>query len=167
MRHAKTEGNNPQGDKARELLPRGVQDAQEVGTQLTGLGLQYALVSSSTRTRQTFHALGLDVPAEFQDALYYDGSETMLQRISEVDDDVTGLLVVGHSPTIPDLSARLSWASNPKEADALQCWFPTAAFAEFTFEGSWADLDLDDLGHISLQRIERVGSKPAGGITCA
>ena len=37
MRHAKTEGNNPAGDHARELLPRGVQSAQEAGKTLAGL----------------------------------------------------------------------------------------------------------------------------------
>lgn len=155
MRHAKTEGNNPGGDHARELTPRGVQDAQEAGKLLATLGLEYALVSTSTRTRQTFAALGLDIPVEFQQALYSDGTETMLQRISETDDAVTGLLVVGHAPTIPGLSAQLSYASAPKEADDLQCWFPTAALAEFTFEGSWADLERDNLGHVSLARIDR------------
>lgn len=155
MRHAKTESNNPGGDKARELLPRGVQDAQDVGKVISGLGLQYALVSTSARTRQTFAALGLDIPAEYQDALYYDGTTTMLQRISETDDDITGLLVVGHAPTIPDLSAQLGYASSPREADQLQCWFPTSAFAEFTFEGSWADLERDSLSHINLERVER------------
>src|SRR5690606_21736482 len=155
MRHAKTEGNNPGGDHARELLPRGVQAAQDTGKVLAGLGLQYALVSTSTRTRQTFTALGLDIPVEYQRALYEDGTETMLQRIAETDDAVTGLLVVGHAPTIPSLSARLSYAGSPKEADDLQCWFTTSAFAEFTFEGSWADLERDNLEHVRLERVNR------------
>lgn len=155
MRHAKTEGHNPGGDHSRELLPRGVQAAQEAGLLLATLGLQHALVSTATRTRQTFTALGLDIPVEYQRALYEDGTETMLQRISETDDAITGLLVVGHAPTIPGLSAQLSYASAPKEADDLQCWFPTSAFAEFTFEGSWADLERDNLTHVRLARIDR------------
>ena len=155
MRHAKTEANHVGGDKARELLPRGVQDAQEVGVHLRELGLQYALVSTAARTRQTFAALGLDIPVEYQDVLYYEGSDTMLERIAETDDDVEGLLVVGHAPTIPGLSAQLSYASAPKEADDLQCWFPTAAFAEFTFEGDWSDLERDNLAHVRLERVQR------------
>lgn len=155
MRHSKTEGINPRGDKARELLPRGVEDAREVGRQLAGLGLQYALVSTSMRTRQTFDAMGLDIPVEYQDALYHDGTDTMLQRISETDDDVTGLIVIGHAPTIPALSAQLSWASAPQQADQLQCHFPTSAFAEFTFEGSWADLERDSLDHVQLSQVTR------------
>lgn len=155
MRHAKTEGHNADGDRARELLPRGRNDSAAVGHELAGLGLQYAMVSTAMRTRQTFEALGLAIPAEFQEVLYSEGPDTMLQRISETDDDITGLLVVGHAPTIPSLSAQLSFASNPGEADALQCSFPTASFAEFTFEGEWADLERDNLEHVSLQRVER------------
>lgn len=159
MRHAKTEGNNIRGDHARELVPRGVEDAAQVGRQLSGLGIQYALVSTAMRTRQTFAALGLDVPAEFQDILYHGGTDEMLQRISETDDDVTGLLVVGHAPTIPSLSAQLGYASAPHEADALQCHFPTSALAEFTFEGSWSELTRDNLEHIKLIRTQgRPGS---------
>ena len=37
MRHAKTEANNPEGDKARHLMPRGVQDAQNAGKELAEL----------------------------------------------------------------------------------------------------------------------------------
>lgn len=155
MRHAKTQASNPGGDHARELLPRGVQDAQDAGLELRGLGLGYALVSTATRTRQTFAALGLDIPVEFLDSLYHDGSEAMLRHISETDPAITGLLVVGHAPSIPALAAQLSYASNPREADALQCWFPTSTFTEFTFKGDWADLAPFELDHVRLERIER------------
>ena len=37
MRHSKTEGNNPRGDKARELLPRGREDAARIGQELAGI----------------------------------------------------------------------------------------------------------------------------------
>ena len=77
MRHAKTEATNPQGDKARRLTSRGVQDSQEAGVELAALSVDYALVSTAVRTRETFAATGLDVPAEFQDALYFHGTETM------------------------------------------------------------------------------------------
>lgn len=155
MRHAKTESSNSGGDHARELLPRGVQDAQEAGLELRSLGLQYALISTATRARQTFAALGLGIPAEFLNSLYRDGTESMLRHISESDPEVMGLLVIGHAPTIPGLAAQLSYASNSREADALQCWYPTATFTEFTFDGEWADLAPFDLNHVKLERIER------------
>ena len=155
MRHAKTEANNVGGDKARRLKPSGVQDSQEAGRELAGLGLQYALVSSAQRTRETFAALGLDIPVEFQDALYYHGTETMLARIGETDDEVQCLLVVAHAPTIPSLTAELAYASNRHAADEAQCWYPTAAFSTFAFEGSWADLADGDLSGVQLADIRR------------
>ena len=155
MRHAKTEATNPQGDKARRLTARGVQDAQEAGVELADLGVDYALVSTAVRARETFAATGLDVPAEYQDALYYHGTETMLARIGETGEEVACLLVVAHAPTIPSLTAELAYASNRHAADEAQCWYPTAAFSTFEFEGSWADLADGDFTTVQLAAIRR------------
>lgn len=155
LRHAEPQNNHPTGDKGRELTAAGVEDAVRIGRTLATLGLDYALVSTSRRTRQTFGHLGLGIPAEYQEALYGGGTETMLQRIGEMLDDVTGLLVVGHAPTIPHLSAQLAAASAPAEADQLLCWFPAGAFTEFTFEGTWADLG-DHPDAVRLERVQRV-----------
>lgn len=150
MRHSKTEANNPAGDKARHLTGRGRQEAQDAGVELRALGVDYALVSSATRTRETFAATGLDVPVEFQDALYFGGSETMLERIKEMDDDVECLLVIGHNPTIASLVAELAYSTNRREADQVQCWYPTSAFSTFTFDGDWAGLD-----QVALEEVRR------------
>ncbi len=155
MRHAKTEATNPQGDKARRLTSRGVQDSQEAGVELAALGVDYALVSTAIRTRETFAATGLDVPAEFQDALYYHGTETMLARIGETGDEVQCLLVIAHAPTIPSLTAELAYASDRNAADEAQCWYPTAAFSTFEFEGTWADLAEGDFATVRLASIRR------------
>ena len=150
MRHAKTEATNPHGDLARRLTSRGVQDSQEAGVELAELGVDYALVSTAIRTRETFAATGLDVPAEFQDALYFAGTETMLQRISETDDDVDCLLVIGHNPTIASLAAELAYAGDRRAADELQCWYPTSAFTAFEAVGNWAEL-----ASVRLQQVRR------------
>ncbi|MDO5678437.1 MAG: histidine phosphatase family protein [Propionibacteriaceae bacterium] len=155
MRHAHTESNNIRGDKARNLTPRGVQQAQEAGVELRALGVDYALVSTAERTRQTFAALGLDVPVEFQDVLYHDGTETMIQRISEMTDDVQTLLVVGHAPTIPSLVAEMAFASNRSEADEAQCHFPTSSYSSFSFDGTWDQLADGDFSHLRLDGITR------------
>lgn len=155
MRHAKTQSHHPGGDHARELLPAGIQDAQKAGVQLRALGLQHALVSTATRTRQTFAALGLGIPVDYVDAIYRDGTESLLRHISETDPAVTGLLVIGHAPTIPALAAQLSYASDRKTSDSLACWYPTATFTEFTFDRNWTDLTPFELDHIHLERVER------------
>lgn len=155
MRHAKAEHYSIAGDKARHLAPRGRHEAAAVGLELADKGIQHVLCSSSQRTRDTFTALGLDVPVEYMDALYLGGTSTLRQRISEIDDAITALMVIGHSPSIPSLSAQLAYASQPDEADQIQCWFPTAAYAAFTIEGSWADLADEDPAATRLAGISR------------
>lgn len=159
MRHAQTVSSHPQGDRARTLTPEGIQQATKVGEELKELGVQYALVSTAVRTRETFENLGLGIPAEFHDALYNSDPQTMLQRASETGDDVNVLLVVGHAPTIPSLAAQLSYNSDHREADQLQCWYPPSTYTVVQFDGQWSDL-LDDPEHkTELRTIQR----PANG----
>lgn len=155
MRHAAAEGFSAAGDKGRSLSPEGREEARGVGRELAVLGIQHVLCSSATRTRQTVDQLGLDAPVEYMDALYNCSSETIAQRITEVDEEVQVLLVVAHAPAIPSLSAELAWASAPQQADDLQCFFPTAAFTRFELDGNWADLGDDE--SIRLAGVRRIG----------
>jgi len=155
MRHAAAEGWSPAGDKGRPLSEAGRREAGLAGQALAGLGVQHVLCSSAMRTRETVDCLGLDVPVEYMDALYDCTPQTLVQRIGEIEDEVTSLLVVAHSPAIPSLSADLAWAASPSQADDLQCWFPTAAFSHFTLEGGWASL-ADDRS-LALAGVRRVG----------
>lgn len=155
MRHAKTEHHHIHGDKARHLTGRGRQEAQVAGMELAGRGIQLALVSTATRTRETFAALGLDIPVEFMDALYFGGTDTMLQRIAETEESVTGLIVIGHAPTIPGLVAELAYESNPQEADQAQCWYPTSAVSSFLLASTWATLADRDYTGVQLETIRR------------
>lgn len=140
MRHASTEPTNENGDKARTLLPEGREQAAAAGQELAGLGLERAIVSTAERTRQTFDALDLDIPAEYQEAVYEGTTETLLQRITETDDDVEGLLVIGHAPTIGLLASDLAHPSNPEEAEQLQSWFPAGTFVTIHLDCSFSEL---------------------------
>ena len=89
------------------------------------------------------------------DALYDCSTETMVQRIGEVPDEVGALLVIGHAPAIPSLTADLTWVTSHKEADDIQCWFPTAAYSRFTLDGSWASIAEDTT--VRLDEMRRIG----------
>lgn len=140
MRHAKAEPDGPAGDKSRPLSERGVRDAKDQGVALREAGIDLALVSTAVRTVQTFECLGLDCRAEFMDALYHADAELVLQRISEIDEDVKSLLVVGHSPTIPEVASQLLSSTMPREADQLRCHFPTATVTALRVEGPWSEI---------------------------
>lgn len=154
MRHAKAEAHGHGGDFDRELSARGRQQSIDAGIELAERGIQHVLCSSSARTKQTYDLLGLrtpegeSVPVEYMEALYLGSADLIRQRIGEIDDEVTALLVIGHSPGIPQLGAELAWKSKPREADQIQCWFPTSAYSEFEIEGSWSDLWSSDGGAV-------------------
>lgn len=154
MRHAKAEHYNVGGDHERSLTGRGQTDAAAAGLVLALLGLEKAIVSTSARTRETFAALGIDAEPEYADWLYFGGTDTLRARIAEVPESVSGLIVVGHAPTIPGLAADLASEAEHDEADEVGGWFPTSAFAEFTFDGTWADL-ADGLVSVTLEHVRR------------
>lgn len=159
MRHAKAADSGVR-DKDRPLAPRGITTAQQVGLQLQSAGIDHVLCSTSVRTRQTLDHLGLrtpagdPVPTEYMDALYLGSSEVILQRIGEIDDEVTGLLVVAHSPGIPALAAELAWQASRSSADAISCSYPTATVSVFTVDGTWADLAAGT-ATTTLQQVDR------------
>lgn len=160
MRHAKAESHALISDVGRELAPRGRQQAREAGLELADRGIQLVLCSSSVRTRQTYEGLflhsadGGPVPVEYMDALYLGSADIIRQRISEITDDISSLLVIAHSPGIPGLAAELAWASAPGESDQIGCWFPTSAYTEFTIDTTWSSLANSDEG-AQLARVRR------------
>jgi phosphohistidine phosphatase len=141
MRHATAESWGVLGDRNRPLTPAGRTEAAFIGDQLADEGIQYVLVSSAARTRQTVAALGLGVDVEPTDHLYGAGSGTILNLIRELEPALVRVLVVGHSPSIPTLVHQL--ADDGSDADALDLvstHFPTATCCRLEFEGDWADL---------------------------
>lgn len=155
MRHAQAASHAPGSDRERPLSDEGREQAAVIGETLRDKGIRHVLCSSATRARETVECLALgDVRVEAMDALYDAGTETLAQRISEIEDDVDVLLVVAHAPGIPALAAELTYAANPQAADALQCWYPAGAFSELQVDGSWADIAG---AQARLTNIERIG----------
>ena len=153
MRHAKAEAHNREGDFARHLTSSGTQDASLVGRGLADVGIDLALVSGATRTRETFEALALTTPVTYLDSLYSASASTLSRLISATADSVTSLLVVGHAPTIPEVAARLLDSIDEDEAFRVRSSFPTATVATFSFNCPWqelfnaTDVTFDGLGY--------------------
>ena len=139
MRHAKTERMAESGlDRDRALTPRGLDDAALMGSILAEKGLKpdLALVSSATRTRQTWDAihgaLG-DVELRIEPRLY-DASPDTIRRLIEDAEDQTGcLLVVAHNPGVHLLALEYltESAASPSVLDRMAGGFPTGACAIF------------------------------------
>ena len=139
MRHAHA-GQGPD-DRHRKLDGRGIAEAGAAGLHLQAEGIEVVLCSSAVRCVETMYQLRLkDVHVEIHKALYLADSETIRQRVSETDDDVSRVLVIAHSPGIPTLASELAWEHNHQSADRFGCYFPTAHVARFPITGTWADL---------------------------
>jgi phosphohistidine phosphatase len=123
MRHAKS---NPTDyfarDFERPLDARGEEQALEIGQELSSLGItiRRALVSPAHRTLQTFELVTKrlrDAPETFFDQRLYNAScFDTLEVLREHAPDCDSLLLVGHNPSVSELSYKLSkesWEFKP------------------------------------------------------
>ncbi|HEX4220617.1 MAG TPA: histidine phosphatase family protein [Acidimicrobiales bacterium] len=127
LRHAKATPHGRRGisDYDRPLTGRGRRDALALGNRLAaGVGVfgldgiplpQIVLTSSAARTAETaalvVEGMGAPLPIESYRSLYQADTETILQYVREIDDDLISAMVVGHNPTI----YRLAWELLPPE----------------------------------------------------
>jgi phosphohistidine phosphatase len=149
MRHAKSAW--PDGlDHERPLAKRGRRDAPGAGRWLRRTGHVPDLVVCSTarRTRETWELaaaeLGASPSVRFEPRVYEANVGQLLDLVQESPDTVGTLLVVGHEPTMSQLTLLLArdvatdGAAGPR--DRVRLKFPTAAIAVLPFTGGWPDL---------------------------
>lgn len=139
MRHAKTECAAPSGlDRDRALTERGHADAALMGRALAERGLRpdLALISTSTRTRQTWddlhEALG-DVEVVLEPALYNASADVIRRFVEGAEDRAGCLLVMAHNPGVHVLAHEYltESAAAPSILDKMAGGFPTGAAAVF------------------------------------
>ncbi|MDR0991122.1 MAG: histidine phosphatase family protein [Propionibacteriaceae bacterium] len=142
MRHAHASASHLLSDRNRPLDQLGHDQAARIGAQLTGAGIEWVLVSSAARTRQTVADLRLGVEVEPLDALYDGGTGTYLDYLHEVDEALGTVLLVGHNPSIAGLVYRLAdpATSDPTALALVTSQFPTATCCQLDFTGSWDSL---------------------------
>ncbi|GAA6524692.1 histidine phosphatase family protein [Intrasporangium sp. DVR] len=156
MRHAKAEDGAGKADHDRELIGRGRRDATAAGVWLKEQSLVPDLVICSTavRTRQTWDAAckgGAHAEfVEYRKSVYTGGVAEALETIREDAGETASVLVVGHNPTMAQLTSLLSDGDGSRQAhEALAAGFATSGVAVLRYAGDWADLDW---GSCELQR---------------
>lgn len=148
MRHAKAEAWG-EDDHARRLTEKGRADATAAGQWLAASGFSpdHALVSSATRTRETWSLLsegaGWELAPVIEDVLFSASPETALDLLRESPAEAFSVIAVGHNPTIAYLAQLLDDGSGDEAASAAMVGgYPACAMTVFDFSGDWADLDL-------------------------
>jgi len=106
IRHAKTEQEGYNRDFDRKLLPRGIDDAKNIASDLMERNIcpQQIIASPAARAIHTarIFAEGLRFPIEKiveKKSLYFDfTTQHFVDMVQETDDSVDTLFVVGHNP---------------------------------------------------------------------
>lgn len=105
MRHAKSSwDSDAETDHQRPLNDRGIRDAPRVGARLVDLGWQpdFVMSSDARRTRETFAGLSESFPraveSQFCREFYLAGYDEVVLLVSQLAEDFSTLLVLGHNP---------------------------------------------------------------------
>jgi phosphohistidine phosphatase len=148
LRHAKSSWKDPTiPDRDRPLNSRGKVEAPLMGKAMARHGLVPDLVLCSTarRTRDTLDLVLPELTAEpkivYEDDLYHQPPEEMLEIVHQVATPVSHVLLVGHNPELHSLALDLI-GSGPKHLrDRLEEKYPTAGLVVLRFlTGNWKDI---------------------------
>ena len=146
IRHATAADGTVDAD--RPLTGSGVRNAGAIGAWLLQAELtpDHVLVSPALRAAQTWEQAGtrLDgVPQPVPDARIYDNTvEQVLATIREAPDDAGIVAVVGHNPSIGELSAILGdGGGSPEARRAVDRGFPAGGIAVFVLPGPFAAVE--------------------------
>jgi phosphohistidine phosphatase len=147
LRHAKAETPTDDPDFDRRLTERGVTDADAAGAWLSDERIRPDLVlcSPAARTRQTWQGVSIAIAqaqqgggspeVRYDKGLYLGGRTEVFDLLRTVPDAVRTVLLVGHNPTMSEVSALLI---PDEEYDGMEVELKTAALAVHRFEGSWS-----------------------------
>jgi phosphohistidine phosphatase len=150
LRHAKAETPGERPDFERRLTTVGETDADAAGAWLADERLRPDLVlcSPAARTRQTWQgvsiALAQALPGSgapevrYEKGLYDGGRTEVFDLLRTVADEVRTVLVVGHNPTVSDVSLLLI---PDDQWDGDQVSLKTSGLAVHRTDGPWSTVE--------------------------
>ena len=126
LRHAKAE-NAAAGslDVNRALNERGKKEAQAIGTYIRrqNLSVELVLCSPAVRARETAElvlaAAEVTANVRYDQGIYEASPHQLLEVISEVEEDQSAVLLVGHNPGMEDLLRALTGTGEPMSTGTL------------------------------------------------
>lgn len=150
LRHAKSSWELAgQLDYERGLTERGEDDLELISGLIVehGIAPDFVFCSGARRARDTLRGVMKALPSgaqvEYTDAIYQASAKDLLDVLRGVPTKYDAVLLVGHNPAMHDLSVEI--ARESEELVRVAAKFPTAALAEFEFDGDWADLGEDSV----------------------
>ncbi len=144
LRHAKSSWKDPACDDFdRPLNKRGRQDAPLIGQRLAMLGEVPEVIISSPakRARSTAESVAAALPYQssairYEPCIYEAGLGTLVELVSQLDDDWQNVMLVGHNPGLTDLANAFAPC---KIGNIVTCGLVKLAFRV----DSWRDIQFD------------------------
>jgi phosphohistidine phosphatase len=147
LRHAKAETPGAELDFDRKLTVKGETDADAAGAWLADERLRPDLVlcSPAARTRQTWHGAAVALEqahpgngspeVRYEKGLYFGGRTEVFDLLKTVPDTIRTVLVVGHNPTMSEVSVLLV---PDDQYDGREVELRTAGLAVHRTERPWS-----------------------------
>ena len=140
LRHAKSSWDNAAlGDFDRPLSKKGISNAIQLSEYIQKHSISFDLVlcSPSERTQSTLDLVLSSVDPipviTLKESIYHASASNLSKLITEQDEEINNLLIIGHNPGLHILTETLTNESIVK--------FPTCAFAKITNFNHWKDVD--------------------------
>ena len=147
MRHGAAEGRNADGDAARALTPKGIDDCRRLAGHFKGEGARWdaMLCSSARRARESAELMAAIMasppPLEVREDLNLAGADSLLAALRALPDDAETVLLVAHNPGLHALVRLLAGSGGGRVARQAARDFPPGAVARLTCElTAWTHL---------------------------
>ncbi|MEM1140248.1 MAG: histidine phosphatase family protein [Pseudomonadota bacterium] len=149
LRHGKSAwGSIGLPDIERPLKKRGMQASIAMGHyfKAQGYSVDEVLCSPARRTTETFSLFsepaGITLTPRYDRRLYETGAGQLLERLQEVEEPKSAVLLVGHNPGMEDLASRLpSPGTNDPATREMAFKYPTGALTVIDFAcATWPDV---------------------------
>jgi len=135
LRHAKSDWSDPAlPDHDRPLNKRGKQGRRAVADHVAGTAVDLVVCSTARRARSTAKPVveALGCPVDFDGSVYGAGPDELLDVLHALDDGLGAVMLVGHNPSMEDLTDVLCGASPA---------YPTAALGTIQLDvNRWVDV---------------------------
>jgi phosphohistidine phosphatase len=155
LRHAKSSWDDPAlVDHARPLAPRGQRAAELLANYVRREKIRPALVlcSSARRTIETYEGVRPAGELSIESGLYGAGADGLLERLRQVPDATSSVMLIGHNPALQTLVLRLAGANGGTDLRQVQRKFPTGALATLALDHAWSELRPGAADLVSLIR---------------
>jgi phosphohistidine phosphatase len=135
LRHAKSDWSDPSlTDHDRPLNKRGKRARNAVADHVAGIDVDLVVCSTARRARATAKPVieALGCPVVYERSVYGASADELLDVLHTFDDTLVAVMLVGHNPSMEELTERLCGASPA---------YPTAALGTVQLAADrWVDV---------------------------